>query len=243
MQIFTKRKFAKLTKEQQHKKCAEVLRNLYLHLQKTGSICSTLQEQYHTFSEWIEVEPIETFQPKNISDQYHHHLVKAQLSLKEHNLLPPIRTGDKAAKENFLSHAIYLDHLRSAYNVGSILRTVEALRIGSVHFSEQTPFIDNPKVCKTSMGSCDIVPCYQNAQLKDLPRPWIAIETSPTATNVHSFIFPEKCTLILGNEEYGVSDEVLEQVDLFIDVPLVGIKNSINVACAFAIVAAQIRRN
>lgn len=242
MQQLTSRKFSQFASVKQHKKCAEILRQIYLHLLE-GTCFNDLKQRYLQMLKWMGSNNIPSFSAKDVSDAYHYHLLSAQQSLKEHNLLPPIRTGDRAAKEDFLDYAIYLDHLRSAYNVGNILRTVEAMRIGAVYFSEQTPFIDNPKVCKTSMGSSDIVPCFANAKLEDLPKPWMAIETSPTATNVQSFIFPKKGTLILGNEEYGISDETLAKVDLFIDVPLVGIKNSINVGCAFAVVASHIRKN
>jgi tRNA G18 (ribose-2'-O)-methylase SpoU len=56
------------------------------------------------------------------------------------------------------------------------------------------------------------------------------------------FIFPASFTLILGNEEYGISNESLKLADYIVEIPLFGAKNSLNVACAFAIAASQIRR-
>ena len=139
--------------------------------------------------------------------------------------------------------AIYLDNVRSAYNVGSILRTAEALRIGAVYFSEKTPFIDNEKVQRTAMGAAEIVPVHRGIPLSSLPRPLIALDTSDEATPVSEFLFPSAFTLILGNEEYGISDEALMLADHLIEIPLLGAKNSLNVACAFAIAAAAIRRD
>ena len=49
-------------------------------------------------------------------------------------------------------------------------------------------------------------------------------------------------TLILGNEEYGISDKVLKEVDFLIKIPMMGRKNSLNIANAFAIAAYEIRR-
>jgi len=165
----------------------------------------------------------------------------AGLSLKEHHLLPTLRTGEHQAKLDFPNVAIYLDHVRSPYNVGSILRTVEALRIGKVYFSEKTPFIDNEKVNRTALGSAELVPCFQNVDLSDLPRPLIALDTGNAAIPVAEFEFPASFTLVLGNEEYGISNEVLKEVDFIVEIPLFGAKNSINIACAFAIAAAKIR--
>ncbi len=177
---------------------------------------------------------------KALADRYHWHLQLAGRSLKEHNLLPSLRTGDHLPKFGFPDIAIYLDHVRSAYNVGSILRTTEALRIGKVYFSEKTPFIDNDKVKKTAMGAAEIVPCFQNIPLASLPRPIIALDTSDAALSVAEFDFPKSFTLILGNEEYGISNESLKEADFIVEIPLFGAKNSINIACAFAIAAAQI---
>src|SRR5690606_621236 len=146
---------------QRHKKCAELLRKCYEEK-------STDFAYYATLLEWMHFLPYEHTDFQSLADRYHWHLQQAGLSLKEHNLLPSLRTGDRTAKLDFPNIAIYLDHVRSAYNVGSILRTAEALRIGKVYFSEKTPFIDNEKVQRTAMGAAEIVPCFQNVPLSDL---------------------------------------------------------------------------
>ena len=185
----------------------------------------------------MQLPPLTTLTLELLSDLYHEHLRKSHISLKEHNLLPSIRQGDRAPLLPFGEQCVYLDQMRSAYNVGSILRTVEALRLGAVYFHENTPFATHDKVQKVSMGSAAIVPCYQISDLTKLPRPLIALETGIDAEPVSSFIFPQSCTLVIGNEEYGVSSTVLKEVDAIVEIPLFGKKNSINAACAFAIAA------
>lgn len=231
---FTKRKFLQLDLLQRHKKCAELLRTFY----ETNS---TDFDAYNTLLEWMHFNPYIHTDHKALADRYHWHLQQAGLSLKEHNLLPSLRTGDHPPKLPFPNIAIYLDHVRSAYNVGSILRTTEALRIGKVYFSPKTPFIDNEKVIRTAMGAASLVPCFQNIPLSHLPRPIIALDTSNAAIPLSDFTFPPIFTLILGNEEYGISNEALSEADTIVEIPLFGAKNSLNVACAFAIAAAKIR--
>ena len=92
------------------------------------------------------------------------------------------------------------------------------------------------------MGTSTEVPTTKNASLKNLPRPLIALETAPLAPSIYDFSFPPTFTLLLGNEEYGLSRESLDQADQLVQIPLQGSKNSLNVACAYAIVAAEIRR-
>jgi len=238
---FTRRKFLQLELRVQHKKSAEILRQIYEGLlQKKDP--SALYKTYHQYIEWMNLQPFETTDLKHLADRYHWHIERAVIYLKEHNLLLHIRKGDHEPKKEFPEIALYLDNIRSAYNVGSILRTTEALRVSKVYFAKNTPFISNDKVKKVAMGSSEIVPCFQNVPLTDLPRPTIALETSQDAEPVSQYLFPKSFTLVLGNEEYGISEESLKECDSLIEIPLYGMKNSINVACAFSIAAAEIRR-
>lgn len=238
---FTKRKFLKLSQEQRHKKCASVLRLIYEKLLEKKDP-SFLYKEYHTYLEWFCEENFHEHDLKKISDRYHDHLEQAKINLKEHNLLTSLRTGDHEARKDFEKNAIYLDNIRSAYNVGSILRTVESFRIGSVHFAKKTPFVDHPKVEKISMKTATKVPSFKNNSIKDLPKPIIVVDTSDSAISLYDFIFPDNFTLVMGNEEYGTSDEILQTADYILEIPLFGLKNSINVACAFSIVASEWQR-
>ena len=92
---------------------------------------------------------------------------------------------------------------------------------------------------RTAMGAAALVPCFRNVLLNDLPRPIIALDTSDEAISLNDFIFPASFTLVLGNEEYGISDAALRLADILVEIPLFGVKNSLNVACAFAIAAPK----
>jgi tRNA G18 (ribose-2'-O)-methylase SpoU len=239
---FQKKKFLKLDQEQKHKKCSEFLRYIYEKLLLKQYINHLLND-YNQLCSWMNIDNFNSQNLKDIADRYHYHLKKANISLKEHNLLPTLRTIDGNNKQlPFLENAIYLDGLRSAYNVGSIIRTTEALRLGNIYFDEKTPFIDNEKVQKTSMGAYLLTKCYKKSNLKDLPRPFIGLDTSNKAVNIYDFIFPKNFTLVLGNEEYGISDKILKELNYLIEIPMLGFKNSINVACAYSICASEIRR-
>jgi tRNA G18 (ribose-2'-O)-methylase SpoU len=230
----TKRKFLKFPLVQQHKECASLLRNCYENSQPLAL--------YQTLSSWMSLSSFDSLDKKELAERYHWHLAQSGRSLKEHHLLPRLRTGTHEPKADYLPISIYLDRLRSVYNVGSILRTCEALRIGSVYFSSRTPFIDNEKVERTAMGAAPLVPCYRDQLLADLPRPIFVLDTSDDAIPLAEFLFPPAFTLVLGNEECGVSENSLALADALIEIPLLGGQNSLNVACAFAIAAAEIRR-
>ena len=240
--FFTKKKFLKLTFKSREKKLADLIRIIYEKL-LLKQYTNHLFKHYNQLSSWQGIDTFETTNLKEISNRYHYHLKNAEISLKEHNLLPSLTNIDgKNEQLPFLENAIYLDGLRSAFNVGNIIRTTEALRVAKIYFDAKTPFIDNEKVQKTSMGSYLFTKCFNTFNIKDLPRPFIGLDTSVKSISLYDFIFPEKFTLILGNEEYGISDEMLKKVDYLIEIPMLGFKNSINVASAFAICANEIRR-
>ena len=231
--MFSQRKFLSLPHRQQHKKAAQLLRSYH---EKGDPAYLT---QYRELESCLKLTPLD-ISFSSIADRYHFHLKEASVSLKEHNFL--IRRFDTLSDIDYLPLAIYLENLRSGHNVGSILRTVEAFRLGTVHFSPTTPGIENKKVADAAMGVASFVPHKANSTLQDLPRPLIALETVENAPSYFDFEFPETFSLLVGNEEYGLNPETVKQADIILQIPLLGSKNSLNVSCAFAILAAEIRK-
>ncbi len=226
-------KFFSLSEKAKHKYAAEILREAYLD--------SSRFSDYQKIGEWLSLSPI-AYSKENLSNRYHKHLHFATISLKEDSFLPKVTHLDSLSNEPFLPIDIYLDNLRSAHNVGSIIRTTEAFRLGEIHFSEKTPYINHPKIEKSAMGTSALVTCHQNTPLSSLKQPLIAIETHKNAISLYDFTFPKTFSLLLGNEEYGLSELALTASHHIIKIPLHGSKNSLNVASAFAILASEIRR-
>ncbi len=177
---------------------------------------------------------------KSVADSYHKHIKLSCQFLKEHNFLPRIETEDKAQARPPLNIAVVFDNIRSAHNVGSMIRTAEAFSLGELYFKGMTPLPSNKQVQDTSMGTHEWIPCHPFEDFAKLPSPVIALETSPDALLLPEFIFPKSFTLVVGNEEYGCSDETLQAADILLSIPLFGRKNSLNAANAFAIAAAKI---
>ncbi len=231
----TEGQFLRFSERFRNKIAARLLRLFYEHKELRTLVL------YRRVEEWLGLPRLSEENFYILSDRYHMHLEKAKIALKEHDLLfPAFHTMDHASSAPWLPVTIYLDNLRSAFNVGSILRTTEAFRLGSVRFGKATPFIDNLKVQKTSMCTYDKISCERVASLAELPRPLIALETAEEAPSIFHFEFPDSFTLLLGNEEYGLSEEALSQRDAIVKIPLCGFKNSLNVASAFAIASSVI---
>lgn len=238
---FTKRKFLNFSLQQQHKKCAEILRCLYESC-LSGNVDNTSLNSYNQICTWMDLPHLNECTIKIVADRYHEHAKQALLHHKEHRLLPQSRCGDKKSGATPWNLSIYLDNIRSAHNVGSIIRTTEAFSLGKIFFSDATPFASHKQVKDAAMGCDQWVDCIRDIPFSKLPKPLIALETANTALPLFDYTFPAEFTLAVGNEEYGCSEEILNSADVILEIPLRGRKNSLNVANAFAIAAAEISR-
>lgn len=158
-----------------------------------------------------------------------------------------------SSKQELLSDAtkssskieVLLDNIRSAYNVGSILRTSDAAGIHHLHIAGFSPTPDSDKVRKTALGSEFSTPWTQHWNslevVKDaIQRGYqiIALEAHLNALSIFELDkkrIKSPTLFVLGNEVSGVDPEILALSDIILEIPMFGIKSSINVATAFGI--------
>ncbi len=142
-----------------------------------------------------------------------------------------------------------LDNLRSAFNVGSIVRTADSALLKTLYMCGYTAAPPHKKLEKTALGALEYVPCeYRKTtleaveELKSQGIKTVAMETTNQSKLLWEYDFDLPVALILGNEALGVSEDVLNVVDDIVEIPMLGFKNSINVAVAFGIVISEIQR-
>lgn len=135
-----------------------------------------------------------------------------------------------------------LDNLRSAQNVGSIIRTCDALGIKEIYLCGITPNQKNKKVLKTSLGAeknvlIHVMPSSQAAieEIRAKNFKIIGLEIASNSTDINKFNYSGDFALVVGNEVSGLSDDILESCDYLLHIPMQGIKESLNVAVAFGI--------
>jgi len=146
--------------------------------------------------------------------------------------------GDASAPRPYIPGLrVYLEDIRSPFNVGTIMRTAEAFGFEEVLLSPDCADPRHPRAARSSMGAVDMIP-WRRAALAELPPlgPLFALELGGTA--LADFTFPARGVLILGSEELGVSAPALTLAgERRVSIPMRGIKASINVAVAFGIAA------
>ena len=145
-------------------------------------------------------------------------------------------------KTQSLPVTVLCENIRSAFNVGAIVRTCEFFSIESIVFAGYTPTPDHPKTKKTTMGCESYIPWTWRPSLTETINhfkanhiPIIALETVPSAPSLSQFTFPQKCAIIIGNENHGLEPQQVKTADDVIQITSLGWKNSLNVVTALGI--------
>jgi TrmH family RNA methyltransferase len=137
--------------------------------------------------------------------------------------------------------AVVLCSVQDAGNVGTILRTADAVGCSAVFVLGETADPYGPVAVRASLGSVftsRLVRC----DIRNLRR-WAdrvgatVIGTSPRATCTYRQAqYTRPFVLMLGNESKGLADDELESCHQVIGIPMVGRRDSLNVAVAGAVI-------
>jgi tRNA G18 (ribose-2'-O)-methylase SpoU len=149
--------------------------------------------------------------------------------------------------------------IRSIHNVGSIFRTADAAGCGRIELVGFTPspFDRIGKVRsdfkKVALGAEEKIKVHSStkitATLRELKKEGffiVALEQAKNSilyTTFHKkFPKEKKIVLLIGNEPKGIPAQVLKQVDVIIEIPMSGIKESLNVSVAFGIALYELKK-
>lgn len=230
MSKLSSKKFSSLTEKRKHKHAARLLQEIL----EQGTSLSI----YREYEKDLSMEPVSSDQT-SLLERLDFHEQEAEIPFPNQYR---ITTDDKESNTPFLEIDIYLENLRSMHNIGAILRSNEAFRLGKIYLSKELPPSALAKIQKTSMGADKICPIHVEEDISKLKKPIIAIETAENAESVYTFPFPKSLTLLFGNEKTGLSEKALSLADEVVSIPLFGNKNSLNVTSAFAIISNAIRK-
>ena len=140
---------------------------------------------------------------------------------------------------------VVMDNVRSMYNVGSVFRTCDAFSVERLLLCGITACPPHKEITKTALGATESVEWkhYNTtteavSELKQLGYKVFAVEQVDTSVMLDRLEIPasEKTAVVLGNEVFGVDDEVLALCDSAIEIPQNGTKHSLNVSIAGGIV-------
>jgi len=137
-----------------------------------------------------------------------------------------------------------LENIRSAYNVGSVLRTADAFLLEAVITCGYTAHVPHKQISKTALGAEHTVATQHFSTTKEAIEflrlkefsIW-AVEQVEHSQLLNYYTSPaSKMAVVFGNEVSGIEPSTLELCDGCIEIPQWGMKHSLNISVAAGIV-------
>ena len=147
---------------------------------------------------------------------------------------------------------VILDNIRSMHNVGAAFRTADAFLVEKIILCGITPKPPHREIHKAALGATESVDWqfYDNVKeavidLKTLGFEIVGIEQTTNSVMITDFEIDKtkKYALVLGNEVEGISDEILTDLDVCLEIPQLGTKHSLNVSVCGGIVMWEFFKN
>ncbi len=139
---------------------------------------------------------------------------------------------------------LVVDNVRSLYNIGSIFRSCDGALVDKIFLCGFTPHPPRKEISKTALGAEDSVPWEYSwsiadvlQRLKSEGKTIAALEhtdASVSCFDLSRSIFP--LAIVVGNEVTGISPAALELSDMAVEIPMFGVKQSLNVAVATGVI-------
>lgn len=133
---------------------------------------------------------------------------------------------------------VLLDHITDVRNMGAIARTAECTGVTALVVPDRGSAALNSDAMKTSSGALLRLPVCREQNLKttvNMARQYgyqVVAATEKGAVDYREVDFSIPTLLILGNEETGISPELLKMSDVRVKLPIVGEVASLNVSVA-----------
>ena len=140
-------------------------------------------------------------------------------------------------------HFIFIVSLQDPGNVGTIIRTAEAMGLNGVIMTSDCPDVFSPKVLRSTMGSAFRIPiivCEDAVEainvLHDKGFTTYAAILDEKSLKLGDFDFSEKSVALIGNEANGLKKEVSDSCTNTLMIPMKGNAESLNAASAANII-------
>ena len=133
---------------------------------------------------------------------------------------------------------VLLDHITDVRNMGAIARTAECTGVDAIVVPDRGSAALNEDAIKTSSGALLRLPVCREQNFKtvvNLAKQYgmqVVAATEKGAVHYREVDFTQPTLLSMGNEEHGISPELLKMSDVRAKLPIVGEVASLNVSVA-----------
>jgi len=155
-------------------------------------------------------------------------------TLADLDALLATKAADAPGRSPFL---LVVEAIEKPGNLGTILRSADAAGTDALIVCDPVTDLFNPNVVRASTGVLFSVPVIIAGS--EEVREWLrarkirAVATTPSATELHTDTdLRGPLAIVMGSEQYGLSDYWLREADARVRIPMAGQADSLNVAMA-----------
>jgi tRNA G18 (ribose-2'-O)-methylase SpoU len=157
--------------------------------------------------------------------------------------------------------AVIIADIRSLHNVGSILRSADGFGVSHIYYAGYSPYPLQPndvrlphesrkitaQIHKAALGA-ELLPSSLHTTTEEAMQAArlhgysiAALEQSDKSLPLGAYQLTQDTALLIGNEVTGIPNSVLHDVDVILEIPMFGSKESFNVSVATGIALYQLR--
>ena len=201
----------------------------------SGSLFGELKEKIRAHGVPFQYVPVEKL--NKMTQGNHQGVVATIAAVKYHAFMDMVE--QLSADENPL--IILLDHVTDVRNMGAIARTAECAGVSALVVPDHGSAAMNEDAVRTSSGALLRLPVCREQNLKtvvNLAKQYgyqVVASTEKGAVHYREVDFRRPTLLIMGNEETGISPELLKMSDVKAKLPMKGEVASLNVGVAAGI--------
>lgn len=140
-----------------------------------------------------------------------------------------------------------LDRIIDTYNIGSLFRLADATGIAKVYLCGEMEYPPSSRIHKAAVGTEEWVPWEKKdstletiKELKAKGIQIVAVEQSPKSISWKDFKPGFPCAVVAGCETGGMPEEVLDECDVIVELPMYGVNKSFNVWGSIAVITYKI---
>ena len=132
-------------------------------------------------------------------------------------------------------------------NLGTILRSADAAGVDAVIVCDRTTDIHNPNVVRSSIGTLFTVPVLEASSEETLlflknKKMQLVAATPHAKLEFTQADFRSPLAIVVGTEQYGLSENWMQKADIAVRIPMRGIADSLNVASATTLLLYEVLR-
>ena len=169
----------------------------------------------------------------------------AKLDAKQLRVSEPTPAQLKRVKHNPIYFVV--DEVLDTYNIGSLFRLADAVTIEKMYLCGNMEYPPSSRVHKAAVGTENWVPWEKRntalevvQELKKKGVQIVVVEQSNTSVPYSKLNPNFPVAVVVGHETKGVSEEVLKEADIIVELPMLGVNKSFNVWGSAAVIAYKI---